>query len=219
MIGYFNTYVQKYWEDNRKVQTYTELGLSLLLLVVLFAFALRPTLLTVLELNKKRGEALEARRRLDEKLQSISLAQASFREVKPDFKLVDAAVPRNKLILDFLNQVQLLAGQNSLNLEGLDYVGEEKGDTKARTNSQVTNDRSNPKGIRSLTFKVEGKGDYTGIKNFVSRLETLPRLVQIDILMVSQGEKGRVGEFGEGVRDQTGKKLEFMVEGRIFYDE
>lgn len=178
MIGYFNTYIQRYWEDNRKVQTYTELGLSLLLMVIFLAFAIRPTLNTVLELNKKLNEARQANQRLEAKIQSISRAQANLQEVEPRLSLVDEAVPQKELVLDFLNQVQLLAGQYNLALTSLVHNEGER-----------------------LNFTIAGSGAYPEIKSFVSHLEELPRLAQLDNLQLALEEEN----------------LEFSFEGEIFY--
>lgn len=201
MIGYFNTYVQKYWEGNRKVQTYTELGLSLLLLVIFFAFAIRPTLNTVLELNKKKNEAVKANQRLDEKIQSISLAQANLQEVEPKLNLVDAAVPQKKLVLDFLNQAQLLAGQYNLSLEDLDHGGGESSE-------------SSTSNIQPLTFNLTGSGGYGDIKGFVERLESHPRLAQINSVSLTRAETQQEGE-GEG--EEPRGALNFKIEGTIYY--
>lgn len=210
MIGYFNTYVQKYWEDNRKVQTYTELGLSLLLLVIFFAFAIRPTLNTVLELNKKKNEALTANKRLDEKIQSISLAQANLQEVEPKLDLVNAAVPQEKLILDFLNQAQLLGGEYNVTLKDLDYSGGES--TQNSATSQNSQSEPPASSIQKLTFNLAGSGSYADIKAYTARLESLPRLAQINSISLTRAETQQEGE-GKEPQDA----LNFKIEGTIYY--
>lgn len=209
LIGYYNTYIQKYWEDNRKVQTYTELGLSLLLLVVFLAFAIRPTLNTVLELNKKKNEAVEANQRLDEKIQSISLAQANLNEVKLKLGLVEAAVPQEKIVLDFLNQMQLLAGQYNLSLEDLDYS--EKSEASQMQVATQQKDKTATISIQPLAFNLSGNGSYGDIKKFVDHLESLPRITQIKSLTLSRVESR------EEEAEEAQGGLNFKIEGEIYY--
>jgi len=189
MIGYFNTYIAKYY-DTPKKKSYTFLGLSLGLVIIFVVFAIRPTFSTVVELRQKLREGQEANKALNEKITSLTSAQENYAKVVDSLPLLNAALPTEKKIVDFLNKVNLLAGSNELVVEALEHkIGREK--------EEAT-------GENTLEFTVSGRGSYEKIKNFVGKLENLPRLVNIKNAEVTRKE-------GE-------EKLGFTVVGRVYYE-
>lgn len=196
MIGYFNTYIAKYY-DTPKKKSYTFLGLSLGLVIIFVAFAIRPTFSTIIELRQKLREGQKANKSLDEKITSLSAAQETYAKIEDDLLLLSAAVPGDKKIVDFLNKVNLLASSNELIVETLEYK-------KSATSLTQTENAGAEKG-NTLEFTVSGKGDYGKIKSFTERLEKMQRLVNI--------------ENAEVARKEGEEKLEFTVVGKIYYEK
>ncbi len=194
MLGYFNTYIAKYYNTPKK-KSYTFLGLSLGLVIIFVIFAIKPTFSTIVELQQKLREGEKANKDLDEKIISLSAAQEVYTKIENDLPLLTAAVPGDKKIVDFLNKVNLLASENELIIETLEY--------KKAGLTQTENTGAEEKNV--LEFTVSGKGDYEKIKEFVSKLEKLQRLVNI--------------KSAEVARKQEEEKLGFTVVGRVYYEK
>ena len=77
MIGYFNTYIAKYYNTPKK-KSYTFLGLSLGLVIIFVIFAIKPTFSTIVELRQKLREGEKANKALDEKITSLASAQETY---------------------------------------------------------------------------------------------------------------------------------------------
>lgn len=171
MIGYFNTYIAKYY-DTPKKKSYTFLGLSLGLVIIFVVFAIKPTFATIIELRQKLKQGQAANSALDEKITSLSKAQEIYTAIENELPLLSLAMPEHKKLVDFLNKVNLLASKSEIIVETLEYKG-----SKTTTES---------KGL--LEFTASGKGDYEKIKGLVASLENLPRLVNINSVEVAQQE-------------------------------
>ena len=87
-----------------------------------------------------------------------------------------------------------MASNNELVVETLEY--------KKAVLTQIENTGAEKES--TLEFTVSGKGDYEKIKEFVSKLEKLQRLVNI--------------KSAEVMRIEEEEKLKFTVVGRVYYE-
>lgn len=179
MIGYFNTYFQKYWQS-KKQKTYTSLGLSLILILIFGIFALRPTLLTVIELREKLSQGQKANTRLDEKIQSLSQAQVNYEKVKTELPLIEAALPKDPKILDFLNKVDFLAKKNELLIDKVQAQGISLQSQTKAANETAQDNQDTAHNPREITFSFNAKGYYPNLRSFLNELQALERAVNLD---------------------------------------
>lgn len=179
MIGYFNTYFQKYWQS-KKQKTYTSLGLSLILILIFGIFALRPVLLTVIELREKLSQGQKANARLDEKIQSLSLAQVNYEKVKTELPLIDAALPKDPKILDFLNKVDFLAKKNELLIDKVQAQGISLQSQTKAANETAQDNQDTARNPREITLSFNAKGYYPNLRSFLNELQALERAVNLD---------------------------------------
>lgn len=197
MLGYFNTYIQKYWRSEKQ-KTYLEVGWTLLLIIFFLFFSLRPTLLTVLELRRKLQEAKAANAALDKKIQALNQARVNLEKISTDLPLLSSALPDQPLVLDFLNYLKNQAGNVNLTLSNLSYQNVES--TVQKQSLGVTREKYS---LPMLPFTVSGKGKYEDIKTLMKKIENAPRLIQI-----TSFEIGKIKEE---------ENLQFTFSGLSFY--
>lgn len=172
MLGYFSTTLRNYKKSPTQ-RSYTELGLSLLLIIIFVFFALKPTFNTVVELRTKLKEGRQANEALDKKIQSLSLAQGNYNRAEGRFELLDKALPKEPRVLDFLNQLKQLAQQNEVSLGSVTFRGQEE----TAVETYIT-----------LSFNLSGQGSYAQIKKYLLLLEQLPRLVGLKDVTLEKKE-------------------------------
>lgn len=199
MIGYFNTYINKYYRTPHK-KTYTVLGLSLILIITFFIFAIRPTAFTVVELRQKLKEGQTANEALDAKIQTLHSAQEVYQRVMSDLPLLDLAVPQQGKMVSVLNQVNLLALQNELNVTELLFEG-----SSSQTGSVVeaTQSKGQLQSFNTLVFRLSAQGGYEQMEKFVSYLQNLPRLVNLISVEI--------------VREEGEEELTLNLQGEVYY--
>lgn len=197
MIGYFNTYLKKYWQSQRQ-KSYTSLGLSLALILLFSVFALRPTLLTVIELREKLAQGKQANTQLDQKIQSLSQAQINYEKIKNSLPLLDEALPNSSKILDFLNQVNSTARQNEL------LVVKAQSQAVPLALGAQTKDETQPsKKEQPISFTFEAKGSYENTRKFLTNLQSFVRLVDLNEVSIS--------------KEKDEQDLKLSVEGTVYY--
>lgn len=172
MLGYFSIALRNYQKSPTQ-RSYTELGLSLLLIIIFVFFALRPTFNTVVELRTKLKEGRQANEALDKKIQSLSLAQGNYNRVEGKLELLDETLPKEPKILDFLNHLKRLAQQNEVSLESVTFRGQEETAVEAYI---------------TLNFDLSGQGAYAQIKKYLLLIEQLPRFASIKDISLEKKE-------------------------------
>src|SRR6478672_554325 len=79
-----------------------EKGFTLVTSILLIVFALRPAILTVIDLNLKLATAKQTTKQLTNKIDQLSQAQRNYEAVRADLPVIDAAFPKNPELTDFV---------------------------------------------------------------------------------------------------------------------
>ena len=186
MIGYkfYGRNIRPYLTDSKK-KPYTILGMTLFSLIVFGAFAIRPSIATISRLTREVKRAREAKTALDQKINDLSQAQINYQLALKDLKLVDKALPKEPSVPAILKTLALAAGRNNTTLNKTKFE-KVKG-----TNF-----------LKSLPFAVTITGDLTGIKNFITELETGIRQIDVGRVKIAQGGKD-VGQLVAEIEFET----------------
>lgn len=186
MIG-FNPYFNSYKYYHRKVRPYlvdpkkkprTILGMTLFSLIVLGAFAIRPSLVVITGLTQELEEAREASLILEKKLNDLSQAQINLRLYQKQLQLVDQALPTEPEVPQIINALADSAGRHNVILQETIFADlEDFGDGT----------------VNVIPFSVRVSGSLMGINNFITDLEKGIRQVDFTMVKISEGslEGGR----------------------------
>ena len=180
--AYFLNIVNVY---NRRpdLKSFLELILTLGAISFFAFFALKPTLLTVIELLKEIEAKEETISKMDTKIQNLQQAQTLYIQEEAKIELLKTAVPDKPAPDLFVRQVEGLATSYPVNLLGITIgevtlLGEEK---EQRSKEELAPLPENSKGI---TFSISIAGGYQGVSNFLSALEDMRRPIKIDALNI-----------------------------------
>lgn len=185
------------YNSRKDIRAYIELMLSISVIVVFGIFALRPTFVTIAELQKEIKQKEETLAQLNQKITNLDIAQRLINENRRTLSLLDTSVPDGPLPVLYARQIEGLTRRHSTELFGL---GTEKvtilGQTTATTivdDEGTTIDRY-PATSKSMEFNVSVRGDYLSLRSFVADIEKLRRPILIDKLAFNIDDGSNIGE-------------------------
>lgn len=181
------------------VRASSALILSLLVASFFAFFAIRPTLVTIIKLNRELKEKKEVNQKLEKKINDLKKAQANYAQVVNLLPLVEEALPEKAEFKKAGERINFLAYSHNLILESASF-GEFVllGETQAKKEAAFA-------GVNGYTFNLNVNGSFKKIKTFLQDLENMDRLVKIeDISLVKT----------DGAKKEA---LEAKINGLIFW--
>lgn len=184
------------------LKIYLELILSLSTVAIFSFFAIRPTILTIVELSKELKEKEETSALLQKKIADLQVAGATLQRESQNTIFVDQAVPEKASPEIFVKQVETLATQNSLTVLGFSssdvpLVG------RPEINKKAAGLKKLPNNANELPFTFSASGSYQNIFNFVTQIENLRRPIKFDSFIVSSNTT------------DSGKVIVLTIAGRV----
>jgi len=159
--------------QNEKAKQYTTLILTFFALSIFGFFAIRPTLTTITELQRKQEDAKAVEAALSQKIANISILRDKYNTLGGNLDTIFRALPTTAKLPQFVGQVQTLAQRTGIDLSNL-QTGP----------IQITQENPIPVANGTFTFSVEGRGTYDQVKNFLRLLLSFDRIVTIDTVSV-----------------------------------
>ncbi len=178
----FFTYIKPILK-NRKVQDYGPLIFSLITSAIFAYFAIKPTLSTIVSLQKALDQQKDIFNKLEQKTETLSLGKKNYQDLGTDVvNRIDNLLP-NKTGAPFLiNSLIGIGQQHEATISGLqfqpfDLVGEPKSIDKKAT-------------IAELEFSINFQGDYKKLASLLNSLNQLNRLITIKNVNFVKPEDG-----------------------------
>lgn len=169
----------KYWEmlpnlKEEKTKNFTTLILTLVALSFFGFFAISPTLSTIAQLRRQIGDNEFVNKKLEEKIQNLSLLQREYGLLEKDFPIVFAGVPQAPSAPLLVGQIQFLALESSLAITRLQVFQVEL--------SQKT-DKNEPS---SFAFSLETQGTTPQLTNFLNSLLRFERIITLENISLAK---------------------------------
>jgi Tfp pilus assembly protein PilO len=169
--------------QNKKARVYTGIILSMVTIIFFVIFAIKPTLVTITQLFKQRRDQQTVVDTLGKKITSLSQAQNEYLAVESDLPIIDQALPQEPQATLLVKQIETLAHQSNVTIGRLRL-------------SEVSLERTgSPKTEKqSLAFSFSAFGDYANLKNFLTSLFNLRRIVLVEGFSFQKGlsENGKL---------------------------
>lgn len=164
------------------LKIYLELLLSLGTIIVFSIFAIKPTILTIIEINNeiKAKEATIAK--LDKKIDDLKVASSILQTQSQNLKLVDESVPNQAELEKMVSQIESLATSNSLqltNLSSSDLLLKGVEEKKKKINDFAPL----PENPNELPVSFSVSGDFQNLFLFLQSIEKLRRPFKFDTLV------------------------------------
>ena len=166
------------------IKAYLELILTISTVIVFALFAIKPTILTILDLNKEINSKEATVSKLKQKITNLQIANNLLQQEGQGLSFIDQAIPNTAEPDIFLNTVETLAQQNSVLLVGFSITNIELlGKSK---------DKTLEKGM--LPFSLSVSGNYSNLNNFLINLENLRRPFKVESFSFNKNstENGQV---------------------------
>lgn len=163
------------------VKTYGTTIFTIIIMIIFIFFAIKPTIETILVLQKKLEDSNQVLEKLQKKSKDLSLGKQNYNHLDSSIKSrIQIAIP------DFVNlrsAIQTLEGAASAHNASISALQIQPQTLETKLDNKI--------GILSevgFTFNVEG--DYISLTSILQELATSSRLISIDNLSLSKISEG-----------------------------
>lgn len=151
----------------KKTRVYTGIILSIFTIAFFGFFAIRPTLVTIGGLLKEIKDKREVVAQMDQKINNLNKAQTNYARIEKDLDLVNESLPLDPDLPILIKQLESLARLSSVAIESVRFE-------KTNLQGEIETEKGQASG-----FSVTLVGDYKNLKDFLSSLDTLRRIISV----------------------------------------
>lgn len=163
---------------------YLEIILSLTTIIVFSIFAIKPTVLTIIELNNEIGNKESVIVSLNQKIGNLKTASSVLQNQSSRLNLIDQAVPKSANLETVIDQVEKLAATHQvgiLNIASTDLFLSGASSKKAKAGDL----KALPGEVNELNLTISVTGSYQDLLNFLKSIENLRRPIKIDTFVIN----------------------------------
>jgi Tfp pilus assembly protein PilO len=165
--------------QRKDIRSFGELSLTLLVISFFLFFAIKPTLVIIAGLTKEIKDKEEVSQKLQTKIASILSAQQEYSLNQDRFYLVDQALPETPDFPLLILAMQKEATSAGVAIESISITKIEIKSASNQPNSSIPN----------FEFTSSVTGNYSNLKQFLSQIENLRRVVNFDQVSFSKVKK------------------------------
>jgi len=181
--GKYHPY-KKFLETSKKIsqqplfKASTETILTFVIITIFIFTAIKPTLTSLVGLRKKIKEREEVNKTLAFKIKSLEKAENIYSEIYPFLTAVNNALPLKANFQRFASKINNLAMDNGLTIHLVQF--NEFDILKSKQEQKTT----------FLTFEIIAVGSFKQINRFITQLEKVDRIVEVDqVEIIEEKEK------------------------------
>jgi len=164
---------------NKTVKTYSSLIFSLVTITILLIYAIRPTLTTIVSLQKSIDEHREILENLNKKVSDLTQGRKNYEAIDPDLKikLVDL-LPYSPAIPSLINNLLTITNASNATVSGLQIqpIDMEKPPKTLSKDAQLKE--------VELTFSIQGT--YAQSTHILQSLKNISRLIKIESVVFNK---------------------------------
>lgn len=160
-------------------------------------FAIKPTVSTILKLQKEISDNQFVLDQMETKIDNLTTLRKQYFNLQSDLSIVNSAITIQPDVHLLFAQIQSIAQASSITIKKLQ-------------NSEVEilrNVKSANKNYYSYSFTIAGSGSFENISKFMQILTNMERVVNIDVFSISN------------VTDEKSESLEFDIQGTAFFKD
>lgn len=163
------------------IRTYGSTIFTLLIITIFIFFAIKPTIETILVLQKKLEDSNQVLKKINQKANDLSTGKANFEKLSSNIKSkISAAIPDSANLKSVIQTLEKTAKSHEASISALQIqplVLSTKTSNQLGTLSEI-----------SFTFNMEG--DYKKLILLLKDLKNSARLISIDNLSISKLAEG-----------------------------
>lgn len=168
---------------NKAVRTYSSLVFSILTITFFGVFALKPTLSTIVSLQKSITEQQQLLEKVTQKADNLSLGRQNYDAIDPQIKLkLISLLPNSTSLPSLIDVIYSLAEENSASISGLQVQSIELVGNPNRIAKQAV--------VQEIEFSFNSTGSYSQLSQILSSLTKLKRLISIQSASFNKQQEG-----------------------------
>ncbi len=156
------------------VRAYFSLIASVVTVTIFLVFAIRPTIATIVGLQKQITDKKAFAQKLDTKINALALLQTEYQEIEPDLGLVDEAMPASPDLGAAIILLENTASSSGVRLESVSV-------SKVNYYSSA-----NQSAVTAIPIDLQLSGTYDVVSYFLKQLVNLPRIFVISKITIGQ---------------------------------
>ncbi len=152
-------------------QAYFSIVMSIFTIAIFVAFAIRPTLATIANLQRQIQDKQDINRRLDQKINDLSKLQSDYQTIERDLPLIFSALPQNPSVSKAIILLEKTATSAGVTLSAVNITTADYSEIPLATGAAVASISSS-----FVPINLTVVGDFDNIRNFLEQLTNLPRI-------------------------------------------
>lgn len=181
--GFFLNILNIY-KSKPTLKVYLEIILSLSTIIIFSLFAIKPTVLTIIELNNEIKNKEDIIISLNQKIGNLKQASLILQNQSPKLNLVNEAIPKSASLEILIDQLEKLAINHQvgiLNIASTDLFisGESNKKIKAGDLEAL------PGEAKELNLAISVTGNYQNLFYFLQSMENLRRPIKVDSFVIN----------------------------------
>lgn len=193
------------YNSKPSLKIYLELMLTLGTITVFALFAIKPTILTIIDLNNEIKSKENTIQKLDQKLASLKTASSLLQTESSNLSFINQSVPSSADVEIAIGQIEKLASLNSITLTNVSVTNVIlKGTLDKTKKSGDLEALSNDAGELPVSFSASGS--FLNLFQFLQSIENLRRPIKIDAII-----------FNSSSNAEDNKVITLTISGRMPY--
>ncbi len=181
----YRSIVDKYYhardEDERqKFIAYFYITISLFTLSFFGFFAIRPTIITIVNLDRQLKDSEQVLSRIKEKQGDLAKLTAQQESLKNEIALVEKAIPNAPKIPYLSRQIETVALRNNVNLTSLNF-------------GTVDVSKAAPGSLLSFSISITAEGSENDVNKFIRELTSIDRVLGFERFTTGKTKKDVFG--------------------------
>lgn len=168
---------------NKFARTYSSLIFSLITISIFSYYAIRPTVTTILSLQKSIGEQNQVLNTLREKVNNLVAGKKNYEEIPGETKAkLDSLVPNSPNLAGLINSLSFAAEDAEATISGLQFQPVEL----EATNPQLSKTAE----LNEVEFTLNVQGQFNNLMQLLTTIKRLDRLITMSTVNFSQPADG-----------------------------
>lgn len=156
-------------ESKTKMSSYITFGVSLLISILLIIFALKPTISTIIKINKEIKQKQTISTQLKNKIDALANLDKEYKDSKEKFDTLEFVFPEEQAFTLFLSNMEPILSRNGFELSSINFDNYD-GETYSLA----------PKVLAPSFMSISARGDYSNLLNLLKDLEQMPNYPVIE---------------------------------------
>jgi len=165
--------------ENPETKNYSTVIFFFLVLSVFGWYAIRPTLQTILYLNREIKDKKEVTKKMDEKINALIEANVALESIQKDTPLLDEAIPLSPNVFSLVKQIRTIADTTTASLSAIQITNVALATTTAQLAAKKTTTE------QTFPISLTANGSFSQLSAFLDNLINMRRIVSIDGFTIS----------------------------------